>query len=184
MAYTERRQAAWALAGMLALAGGVGCAAAAAGAGAGIYLTSQGAKSLVNGSVTDVSSRARAVLESDGITLDESKTAEAGKERELKGKKGDLDITVSMKRESATTTTTEVSARKNIVEWDKDYAKDLLGRIVKESPAGTNASADSIGRDTATVSRPDTSTGGVKIMNEDTMPVRRDSVPAKDSVPQ
>jgi len=36
-----------------------------------------------------------------------------------------------MERESETTTKTEVTARKNVAEWDKDYANHLLDRIVR-----------------------------------------------------
>jgi hypothetical protein len=38
-----------------------------------------------------------------------------------------------MERQSATTTKTEVSARKNLAEWDQDYAKRILDKIVKRS---------------------------------------------------
>jgi hypothetical protein len=54
-----------------------------------------------------------------------------GDTREIKGKKGDLDIAVSMERTSPTTTKTEVTARKNLAEWDKDYAQRILDKIVK-----------------------------------------------------
>lgn len=179
------RQGRWAALGILALAGGIGCAAAAAGAagaGAGIYLTNQGAKSIVNGSVSQVTTRARSVLESEGVTLDATKMEESGKERELKGKKGDLDITVSMKKETSTTTSTEVSARKNLVEWDKDYAKEILNRIVTGSPEGAARTRARTGVDSAAVDTvvADSSAGRVKIINRDTTgrdSTRRDSVP-------
>jgi len=38
---------------------------------------------------------------------------------------------VELQRETPTTTKTEVTARKNVAEWDKDYARKLLDRIVK-----------------------------------------------------
>jgi len=85
----------------------------------------------VNGSVNDVATRARSVLHGEGITITESKTESEGDERSFKGTKGDLDVTVDLKRDTPTTTKTEVSARKNLAEWDKDYAKTLLNKIVK-----------------------------------------------------
>lgn len=111
-----------------------GCmaAAAAAGAGAGIYLTTRGAESMVEGSIDDVSGRARAVLNEDDIVLDESNMASGGDEREFKGKKGDLDVTIDLQRESPTTTRVEVTARENLAEWDKEYAQQLLSRIVEQ----------------------------------------------------
>lgn len=113
-------------------AGCVAATAAAAGAGTGIYLTSRGAESAVNGSIDQVEQRARAVLEKEGVDITGSKTEGSGAKRELSGKKGDLDITVSMERQESGTTKAEVSARKNLVTWDKDYAQRLLGEIVKQ----------------------------------------------------
>ena len=124
----------WALALALALPTTACVAgAAAAGAGAGIYLTSRGAESMIEGSVNDVAEKTRAVLNEEGIALQESNFEDAGDKREFKGKKDDLDVTVSLQRESDKTTKVEVSARKNLAEWDKDYAQRLLSRIVEKS---------------------------------------------------
>jgi hypothetical protein len=111
-----------------------GClAAAAAGAGAGIYLTSRGAESIVEGSPDQIAARARAVMSEEGIVPDASSTESGGDKRELKGKKGDLDVTFDIERKSDKTTRVEVAARKNLAEWDKDYAQKLLQRIVEKS---------------------------------------------------
>ena len=111
-----------------------GClAAAAAGAGAGIYLTTRGAESLVEGSIDQVASRARAVMNEEGIVPEASSTEEGGDERELKGKKGDLDITIEMDEQSDRTTKVEVTARENLAEWDKEYAQERLQRIGEKS---------------------------------------------------
>lgn len=122
---------------LLGMAGGLsGClaaAAAGAGAGTGVYLTTRGAKSIVNGSVSDVATQARAVLKAEGATIDATSMEQSGEKREIKAKKGDLDITVSLERQSATTTNAEVTARKNLAEWDKKYAERILNKIVKKS---------------------------------------------------
>jgi hypothetical protein len=133
MAPIGKTSARWAL--LVGLTGALtGClAAAAAGAGTGIYLTSRGAESIVNGSVDEVAARTRAVLKSEGVTIDATSMENSGDNRQTKGKKGDLDITVSMERQSPTTTKTEVSARKNLAEWDKGYAQRILDKIVKGS---------------------------------------------------
>ena len=112
-----------------------GCvaAAAAAGAGAGIYLTSRGAESLVQSSIDQVATRARAVMNAEGIVPDASSTEKGGDKRELKGKKGDLDVTIQMEQKDSKTTRVEVAARKNLAEWDKDYAQQILSRIVEKS---------------------------------------------------
>jgi hypothetical protein len=124
----------WALALglMLPVAGCVAAGAAAAGAGAGIYLTSRGAESLVEAPIDQTATRARAVMEEENIVPDASSTENGGDKRELKGKKGDLDITIQMERKSDKTTRVEVSARKNLAEWDKDYAQHLLSRIIEK----------------------------------------------------
>jgi hypothetical protein len=110
-----------------------GClAAAAAGAGAGIYLTSRGAESIVEGSPDQIAARARAVMSEEGIVPEASSTENGGDKRELKGKKGDLDVTFEIERKSDKTTRVEVSARENLAEWDKEYAQRLLQRIVEK----------------------------------------------------
>ncbi len=110
------------------------CVAAAAGAGAagGIYLTSRGAESLVNKPVDAVAADAKAVMGEMGIVTDGESTKDGGDKREFKGKQGDLDVTVKLAREGDTSTKVEVSAQKNLAEWDKDYAKQVLQRIVEK----------------------------------------------------
>ena len=123
----------WALALLLMLpTAGCVAAAAAAGAGAGIYLTSRGAESLVESSVDKVATRAQAVMSEEGIVPDASSSESGGDKRELKGKKGDLDVTIQLERESESTTRVEVTARKNLAEWDKEYAQKLLSRIIEK----------------------------------------------------
>jgi Protein of unknown function (DUF3568) len=133
MAKKSMAPARWALALAVVLPM-TGClAAAAAGAGAGIYLTSRGAESLVQGQVDDISKNAQAVMNDEGIVPDAASTENGGDKRELKGKKGDLDVTISMERKDPKTTKVEVTARKNLAEWDKDYAQQLLSKIVQKS---------------------------------------------------
>ncbi len=110
-----------------------GClAAAAAGAAGGIYLTSRGAESVIEAPVDDVAGRAEAVMGELGIVKEGESTEDQGDKQVLKGKKGDLDITIEITRESPTTSKVEVTARENLAEWDKDYAKEVLNRIVQK----------------------------------------------------
>jgi len=117
-----------------ALSGPVaGCvAAAAAGAAGAVYATTRGAEALVSGSVDQVAARAETVMKEMNIVPSSEKTETAGDKHELKGKQGDLDVTIQMERSDSSTTKIEVTARKNLAEWDKDYAKEVLQRIVKE----------------------------------------------------
>jgi hypothetical protein len=110
-----------------------GClAAAAAGAAGGVYATTRGAESVVEGSVDQIAGRAEAVMSEMGIVKQGESTEDQGDKQVLKGTKGDLDITIDIKRESPTTAKVEVTARENLAEWDKDYAKDVLSRIVEK----------------------------------------------------
>lgn len=111
------------------------CVAAAAGAGgaaAGIYFTTRGVAGLVNGTVPDVARRAEAVLAELGIVVTEREYKADGSEVEIEGRTDDLEIDVDIERETATTTRVEVSARRSAVEWDKDYARMILERIVSK----------------------------------------------------
>jgi hypothetical protein len=132
MRMTSTRWAALAVAA--ALSGPVaGCvAAAAAGAAGAVYATTRGAEALVSGSVDQVAARAQTVMTDMNIAPSGEKTETAGDKHQLKGKQGDLDITIDMQRSDSATTKVEVYARKNLAEWDKDYAKEVLERIVKE----------------------------------------------------
>jgi hypothetical protein len=110
-----------------------GClAAAAAGAAGGIYVTSRGAESVVEGSVEQIAGRAEAVMSEMGIVKQGESTEDQGDKQVLKGTKGELDVTINIRRETATTAKVEVTARKNLAEWDKDYAKEVLSRIVQK----------------------------------------------------
>jgi hypothetical protein len=105
-------------------------AAAAAGAAGGVYLTTRGAESLVDGPIDQVTARSEAVMSEMQIVKEGESTERGGDERELKGKKGDLDVTIQLRRESPTTTKVEVTARENLAEWDKEYAQQILEKIV------------------------------------------------------
>jgi hypothetical protein len=110
-----------------------GClAAAAAGAAGGVYLTTRGAESVVEGSVAEVAARAETVMTEMGIVKEGESTEDQGDKQVLKGKKGELDVTIDIDRESSTTAKVEVTARENLAEWDKDYAKEVLNRIVQK----------------------------------------------------
>jgi protein-tyrosine-phosphatase len=127
------RMTTWAVALMLT-GPATGCvAAAAAGAAGAIYATSRGVESIVDGSIDNVAARTQAVMREMGITMEGSKVDEGGAKREFKGKQGDLDVTVQLQQQDSATTKVEVSARKNLAEWDKDYARQVLQRIVKQS---------------------------------------------------
>ena len=110
-----------------------GClAAAAAGAAGGAYLTTRGAEAVVEGSVSDVAARAQSVMGEMNIVKEDESTEDQGAKHVLKGKDGDLDVTIEINRETEKTTKVEVTARENLAEWDKDYAKRVVNQIVEK----------------------------------------------------
>jgi hypothetical protein len=117
----------------LGLAAAGGCAAAAvaaAGAGGGVYLTSQGAESMLNSPAATVAARVPGVLSSMGISVTDHKTEHNGGEHEWTGTGNDnLEIHVQVKAESNGTSRVSASARKNMAQWDKDYAQQIVARI-------------------------------------------------------
>jgi hypothetical protein len=133
--WVHRARGAVLVASLAVLPGCVAAGAAAAGAGTGIYLTSRGAESTIKGNIDNVSTRVKQVFSEEGITMNasSSKTDQDEKKREYKGTKGNLDITASLSSADTGTTKVEVSARKNTVEWDKDYAQKLLNKVIQRS---------------------------------------------------
>jgi hypothetical protein len=111
-----------------------GCAAAAVGAAGGavgaIAYTDRGAEGVAKGEVHTVNQQSRAVLKNMGLQITGSEMKEAGKEQELTGKKTGMTVTVKMTHSTAGTTHIEVIAQESTFKWNKDYAKDVLARIV------------------------------------------------------
>jgi hypothetical protein len=114
------------------LAGCAAAAAGAAGAATGIYITSRGASGIVEGSVDDVARRTEQVFAEMGITVTgrEIETENGRREIEIKGETADLDVKADIESETATSSRIHVEARKSAVEWDQDFAKAVVERIV------------------------------------------------------
>ncbi|HSL72372.1 MAG TPA: DUF3568 family protein [Longimicrobiales bacterium] len=110
-----------------------GCiaAAAAAGAAGAIAYTERGANSEVNASVNTLLQATEATFSEMNIVIIERKTAENGTEVELKGNRGDLDVTVNIHQDNPPTTKIDVTAKRNVVDYDRDYARDILQRVLK-----------------------------------------------------
>ena len=120
--------------GALMLASVEGCflVAAGAGAGAAVAYTNRGARSVVDGSVDQAFDKSVAAFQQSGITETGRGVEESGAKRRLVGMKGETEVTVELNRESASTTNVEVVAKKSAVDYDKDFAKLVLTRIVQK----------------------------------------------------
>ena len=131
MRANHNRLAAWVVALAVATSGTACAAAAAAGAAGAIYATTRGVESLVAGPVDQVAVRSKHVMKEMNIAEVGESTKDSGAKREFKGKHDDLDVTIQLDRQDSASTKVEVSARKNLAEWDKDYARSVLEQIVK-----------------------------------------------------
>jgi hypothetical protein len=106
--------------------------AAGAGAGAAVAYTSRGAKSTVDGTIDQTFDRAVNAFQQLSITETGRNTQESGAKRQLVGNtSGGLTVTVDMERKTSTTTDVEVIAKKNTVDYDKDFANSVLSKIVQ-----------------------------------------------------
>lgn len=127
----KRRRGLWVAAVFfLALPSSCILAAAGAGAGGGIHFTGNTGEAVVDRSVSAMADRALSIMSAEGIEIVETRTERSGELREWEGKKGELDVTVSVQREDGGKTKVRVSARRNLVRWDNDYARELLARII------------------------------------------------------
>jgi hypothetical protein len=112
--------------------GGCFLVAAGAGAGAAVAYTNRGAKSTVDGSVDQTFDRAVAAFQGLNIKETGRNTQDNGVKRQLVGDTTDgLTVTVDMERKTSTTTDVEVVAKKNTVDYDKDFANTVLSRIIQ-----------------------------------------------------
>jgi len=105
--------------------------AAGAGAGAAIAYTQRGASGQVPGTVDAVFGKATSAFSQLGITETGRSTGDSGNTRTLVGKTGEQEVTVEMTRASDETTAVAVTAKKNVVEYDKELAKRVLDAMVK-----------------------------------------------------
>ncbi|MFL5385826.1 MAG: hypothetical protein ACJ8GN_25200 [Longimicrobiaceae bacterium] len=115
--------------GIAAAPGCVAAAAAGAGAGAGIYLTSQGASGVMNTSAAAAAERVPGVLRELGVTVTGHSVQNSGAEHEWRGTRGEDEVKVKVKAQGSGTTEVSASARRNMAEWDKDFARTIVARI-------------------------------------------------------
>lgn len=114
-----------------------GCLLAAAGAGAGgaIYVTERGAEAQLAAPVPQAFEASRQVFQELSITETRTTTEQStggGEKRVLQGKTADRDVDVSIQT-AGTGSRVEVVAKKSAVTWDKDFAKDVLNKIVAKT---------------------------------------------------
>jgi hypothetical protein len=123
-----------ALVGSLALVWSGCLLAAAGGAGGGIYFTSQGVESVVPAPVERVASATERVFSEFGLARTELQIDEDGRTLRAKPTDGsDPEVTVTIDHQGEASTKVEVTARNSLVTWDKEYARNVLEKIVEYS---------------------------------------------------
>lgn len=105
--------------------------AAGAGAGAAVAYTNRGATASIEGTVNAVFDRATRAFGTMSIAETGRATEDSGNTRRLVGKLGEHEITVEIQRQSDNVSAVEVTAKKNVVEYDKELAKRVLDTMVK-----------------------------------------------------
>lgn len=105
-------------------------AAAAAGAGTAVYVTSRGAEAVLEGAPADLESRVLTALREHDVSVSGSATEDGGDKRTWTGRAGDINVDVSAERQSPSTTKLEVTARRNLADWEKEFAERVLRSIV------------------------------------------------------
>jgi hypothetical protein len=96
-------------------------------------LTHESTSSDIKGSVSEVNSRTQDVFKEMGINVTGSQIKASGKEQDLTGKAGDKTVTVQMKEFSAGETHVEVTAKEGSLQWNEDYARSVLSKLVEKS---------------------------------------------------
>ena len=117
-----------------AASGLAGCAAAALGGGAagGIAFTERGARGDVKGDVGRVQSQAKQALQEMNIQVTGNASQNSGKEQSLDGKSGNTEVSVKMNQTTSDMTHIEVIAKEGTLKWNKDYAQQILSKIVNK----------------------------------------------------
>ncbi len=120
----------------IAAVGSVGCAAAAgaaAGAGAVEYVQAASPESAVNGTLDQATSWTLAAFQDLGISVTENDLKDSGQKREIEGKSGSGEsVHVTLQPQANGTTSVHVTAKKNTVEYDKQYARQVLAQIMSK----------------------------------------------------
>jgi hypothetical protein len=105
--------------------------AAGAGAGAAVAYTNRGATANIEGTVPVVFDKAVRAFGTLQIAETGRATENSGDLQRLVGTFGEQEITVEVKRSSENVAAVEVTAKKNVVDYDKDLAKRVLDAMMK-----------------------------------------------------
>lgn len=94
--------------------------------------TDQGAEATIQGSISDVDRRTRAVLRGMGLTVTEADYDDNATEREYEARGGDRVVHVELESRSATMTEIDVSYRVGATDYQKGQARDVIRRVQQQ----------------------------------------------------
>ena len=117
---------------VLLASGGMGCAVAALGGGAagGVAYSDRGAQADVKGNVNQVAKNTQEVFQKMGIQSTGTQMKNSGSERDLDGKSGNNNVSVQITSTGPQSSHVEVISKDGTLSWNKDYAKQVVERIV------------------------------------------------------
>ena len=117
------------------LAGCLAAAGAAAGAAGAIAYSERGASTNLDASVGEVAQAAEAVFAELGITTTERDMEDGGEEIQLTGETtgGEMRVNVEIEAEDSGLTNVHVTAQEGTLDYDRDYAEDVLRRIISRT---------------------------------------------------
>ena len=117
------------------LAGCMAAAGAAAGAAGAIAYSERGASTNLDASVGEVAQAAEEVFAELGITTTERDMEDGGEEIQLTGETtdGEMRVNVEIEAEDSGLTNVHVTAQEGTLDYDRDYAEDVLRRIVSRT---------------------------------------------------
>lgn len=124
--------------------GAAGCTAIPAGNGVrtGVYFTGRSAESIVQGDLPVLEALTRAVLADMGVAVGASEAEVNDLELEIRGTGPDgRAVHVELEEDADGNTRVRASARTNAVDWDREYARIIVERIVERSYRGADPSA-------------------------------------------
>lgn len=87
----------------------------------------------LTGTVADVNVRTQAVFKEMGIGVTGTQTKASSQEQEVTGVSGGKTVTVQMNPVGEGMTHVEITAKEGTFQWDQDYAKEVLKKIIAKS---------------------------------------------------
>lgn len=98
-----------------------------------IAQTVEGVESDVKGSIADVGTHTQNVFKELGIQQSGVNSENFGAKQTFQGKKGNMDVVVQLTRSSNDQTHAIVTAKQGTLSWNKDFAQQILSKIIEAS---------------------------------------------------